>query len=151
MPHARVAMEAGVHSIWINEQLQKLGHEVIVANVRELQAISHSDRKSDTVDAEKIARCARLDPKILRPISHRTVAQQEAPSQKLLFFFASEPIGHGRFNTFNGFHRKFCCPSSSGRGLDTLNSAVIRSSHSYGKGFSFAVVSALSTATRRAY
>jgi hypothetical protein len=32
-----------------------MGHEVIVANVRELRAISHSDRKSDTVDAEKIA------------------------------------------------------------------------------------------------
>jgi transposase len=29
------------------------------------------------VDAEKIARYARLDPEILRPISHRTVAQQE--------------------------------------------------------------------------
>ena len=53
-------------------------HEVIVANVRELRAISHSDRKSDQVDAEKLARYARLDPKILRPISHRTVAQQEA-------------------------------------------------------------------------
>jgi hypothetical protein len=24
-------MEAGVHSIWISEQLQELGHEVIVA------------------------------------------------------------------------------------------------------------------------
>jgi pantothenate synthetase len=51
---------------------------VIGANVRELRAISHSDRKSDTVDAEKIARYARVDPKILRPVSHRTVAQQEA-------------------------------------------------------------------------
>jgi transposase len=48
-----------------------------VANVRELRAISHSDRKSDKVDAEKIARYARLDPEILRPIAHRTVAQQE--------------------------------------------------------------------------
>src|ERR1700761_5897167 len=75
VPHARVAMEAGVHSIWISEQL---GHEVIVANVRELRAISHSDRKSDDVDAEKLARYARLDPEILRPISHRTVEQQEA-------------------------------------------------------------------------
>src|SRR6201987_5478623 len=78
VPHARVAMEAGVHSIWISEQLQELGHDVIVANVRELRAISHSDRKSDQVDAEKLARYARLDPKILRPIAHRTVAQQEA-------------------------------------------------------------------------
>jgi transposase len=29
------------------------------------------------VDAEKIAYYARLDPEILRPIEHRTVAQQE--------------------------------------------------------------------------
>jgi transposase len=78
VPHARVAMEAGVHSIWISEQLEQLGHEVIVANVRELRPISHSDRKSDDVDAEKLARYARLDPEILRPISHRTVEQQEA-------------------------------------------------------------------------
>jgi transposase len=47
LPPTRVAMEAGVHSIWISEQLQELGHEVIVANVRELRAISYSDRKSD--------------------------------------------------------------------------------------------------------
>jgi len=67
-------MEAGTHSIWISEQLQELGHEVIVANVRELRAISHSDRKSDQVDAEKLARYARLDPKILRPIAHRSSA-----------------------------------------------------------------------------
>src|SRR5271154_7605955 len=53
---SRVAMEAGTHSIWISAQLQELGHEVIVANVRELRAISHSDRKSDQVDAEKLAR-----------------------------------------------------------------------------------------------
>jgi len=78
LPPARVAMEAGTHSIWISELLQELGHEVIVANVRELRAISHSDRKSDQVDAEKLARYARLDPEIPRPISHRTVEQQEA-------------------------------------------------------------------------
>jgi transposase len=78
LPRVRIAMESGTHSIWISEQLQELGHEVIVANVRELRAISHSDRKSDRVDAEKLARYARLDPKILRPVSNRTVAQQEA-------------------------------------------------------------------------
>src|SRR5580698_6917794 len=78
LPRVRIAMEAGTHSIWISEQLQELGHEVIVANVRELRAIWHSDRKSDQVDAEKLARFARLDPKILRSIAHRTVAQQEA-------------------------------------------------------------------------
>ena len=73
----RVAMEAGTHSIWVSEQIRELGHEVMVANVRELRAISHSDRKSDKVDAEKVARYARLGPEILRPIAHRTVAQQK--------------------------------------------------------------------------
>ena len=43
-------MEAGTHSIWISEQLKEMGHDVIVANVRELRAISHSDRKSDQVE-----------------------------------------------------------------------------------------------------
>jgi transposase len=78
VPPARVVMEAGTHSIWISEQLQELGHHVIVANVREFRSISHSDRKRDHADAEKLARCARLDPKILRPIAHRAVEQQEA-------------------------------------------------------------------------
>jgi len=78
VPPARVAMEAKTHSVWISEQLQELGHHVIVANVRELRSISHGDRKSDHADAEKLARFARLDSKILRPIAHRTVEQQEA-------------------------------------------------------------------------
>src|SRR3981081_3889534 len=72
VPHAGVAMEAGVHSIWISEQLEQLGHEVIVANVRELRAISHSDRKSDDVGAEEQARYARLDTKTRRAPCHRT-------------------------------------------------------------------------------
>jgi len=75
---ARIAMEAGTHSIWISEQLREFGHEVIVANVRELHAICRNDRKSDRVDAEKLARYARLDPSVLRPIAHRSVAMQEA-------------------------------------------------------------------------
>ena len=73
----RVAMEAGTHSMWVSEQIRELGHELIMANARELRTISHCDRKSDQVDAEKVARYARLDPEILCPIAHRTVAQQE--------------------------------------------------------------------------
>ena len=75
---ARIAMEAGTHSIWLTELLITFGHEVIVANVQELRAISHNDRKSDRVDAEKLARYARLDPRVLRPIAHRSVATQQA-------------------------------------------------------------------------
>ena len=78
LSRARIAMEAGTHSIWINEKLLEFGHEVIVANVQELYALCRSDRKSDRVDAEKLARYARLDPEVLRPIEHRSVAQQEA-------------------------------------------------------------------------
>jgi pimeloyl-ACP methyl ester carboxylesterase len=57
---------SGYSSIWISKRLEELGHEVIVANVRELRAISPSDRKSDQVDAEELSRNVRLDPGILR-------------------------------------------------------------------------------------
>jgi transposase len=89
---ALVAMENGTHSIWVSEQIKELGHEVIVGNVRELRAISHSDRKSDKVDAEKIARYARVDPEILRPIAHRTVAQQETAMDTSANSWSNAPI-----------------------------------------------------------
>lgn len=50
----------------------------LLLSLKELRAISHSDRRSDQVDTEKLARYLRLDPNILRPISHRTGEQQEA-------------------------------------------------------------------------
>ena len=78
MPPARIALEAGTHSIWVSQQLQEYGHEVLVANVTELHAIVRNISKSDQVDAEKLARYARLDPKILRPIAHRSVETQQA-------------------------------------------------------------------------
>jgi transposase len=40
LPPVRIEMEAGTHSIWISQQLQEMGHAVIVANVSELRAIS---------------------------------------------------------------------------------------------------------------
>jgi transposase len=49
-----------------------------VANPRELKGISQSVRRSDVQDAEKLARYARLDPQLLHPITHRSVAMQEA-------------------------------------------------------------------------
>jgi len=67
----RVALEVGTHSAWIAEQLAGLGHEVIVANSRKVALISQGIRKSDRVDAEALARLARLDPKLLSPIRHR--------------------------------------------------------------------------------
>jgi transposase len=68
---ALIAIEVGGHSRWVSQLLSELGHEVIVANARELRAITGSDRKSDQVDAEKLARYARVDRRILRPLRHR--------------------------------------------------------------------------------
>ena len=75
-PATRVALETGTHSLWVSELLAELGREVIVANARELRAITASVRKSDKADAEKRARYARVDPAILCPLRHRTAAQQ---------------------------------------------------------------------------
>jgi transposase len=63
-------------------QIRELGNEIVVANVRELRVISHSDRKSDKVDAEKVARYAPLDPEILRPIAESLMTDSLSQSAK---------------------------------------------------------------------
>lgn len=76
LPAARIAMEAGTHSGWVSRLLEGFGHEVLVANVCDMPSISHSNKKSDVVDAEKLARYARVDPRLLSPIHHRTEEAQ---------------------------------------------------------------------------
>lgn len=71
LARARVVVEVGTHSPWVSRLLQGLGHEVLVANARKLRLIYDDKRKSDRIDAEKLARVGRLDPKLLSPISHR--------------------------------------------------------------------------------
>jgi transposase len=70
-PAVRVALEAGTHSPWVSRLLEGAGHEVLVANPRQLRLIYKSDTKNDRVDAERLARVARMDPKLLSPIQHR--------------------------------------------------------------------------------
>lgn len=72
----RIALEVGTHSPWVSRLLASLGHEVIVANARQLQLITQSSRKSDRVDAQTLARLARVDPQLLRPIRHRSEQAQ---------------------------------------------------------------------------
>lgn len=67
----RIALEVGGHSAWVSELLGELGHEVIVANARKLRMIYQNDSKNDRLDAEQLARVARLDKKLLYPIVHR--------------------------------------------------------------------------------
>jgi hypothetical protein len=58
--HSWTWNRVGTPSNWVTKQIQEPGHEVM-ANVRKPGAISHSDRKSDKVDVERMARYARLD------------------------------------------------------------------------------------------
>jgi transposase len=72
LPPTRIAFEVGSHSRWVSELLTSWGHEVILANPRNLRMISDSIRKSDRVDAHTLARLARIDPQLLSPIVHPT-------------------------------------------------------------------------------
>jgi transposase len=72
----RIALEAGAQSAWISRELKRLGHEVIVANPRNLKWITASDTKNDPVDARKLALLARADARLLAPIEHRSAEQQ---------------------------------------------------------------------------
>lgn len=73
---ALIAIETGTHSPWASRVLAECGHEVLVANARELRLIYKSKKKTDREDAENLARTARLDPKLLHPIEHRSVEDQ---------------------------------------------------------------------------
>jgi transposase len=68
----RIAIEAGTHSPWVSRVLEEeCGHEVLVANPRKTRLIYSNKRKTDEIDAENLARLARVDPKLLYPLKHR--------------------------------------------------------------------------------
>ena len=77
MRRCRIALEVGTHSPWLSRMLHGFGHEVIVANARQVQLISASSRKDDRLDAQMLARLARVDPELLRPIHHRGEKAQQ--------------------------------------------------------------------------
>ena len=72
----RIAIEAGTHSPWVSRLLEACGHEVLVANARKIRLIYAEGKKNDRLDAENLARLARLDPRLLSPIEHRGEASQ---------------------------------------------------------------------------
>lgn len=65
------AMEVGTHSPWISRLVEEAGHRPAVANARRLRLIYADTNKDDRLDAEKLARLARADLKLLMPIQHR--------------------------------------------------------------------------------
>ena len=76
MPRSRIALEIGTHSPWISRMLSELGHEVIVANARKVRLIGESRKKDDRLDAQTLARLARIDPELLYPVKHRSAQAQ---------------------------------------------------------------------------
>ena len=72
VPRRRVILEVGTQSSWVARALAEWGHEVVLANPRQVPLIHGSRDKSDPVDAESLARVGRLDPALLHPVVPRS-------------------------------------------------------------------------------
>jgi transposase len=113
----RIAIEAGTHSPWVSRVLEGCGHEVLVANARKLKLIYANKRKTDEVDAENLARVARLDPKLLYPLKHRSEDSQAhmaiIRSRQALVGCRTQLVNHvrGAVKSFGGRLPK--CPARS--------------------------------------
>jgi len=68
--------QKGMHSPWVSRLLSELGHEVIVAHARKVRLIGESRKKDDRLDAQTLARLARIDPQLLCPVKHRSAKAQ---------------------------------------------------------------------------
>ena len=68
---ARVVLEASTPARWIAALAKKRGHEVIVANPRNIPLLTASSRKSDRNDAKLLAKLGRVQPELLSPVELR--------------------------------------------------------------------------------
>jgi transposase len=75
-PQARVALETGGQSAWVKQVIEELGHQAVVANARELEAVTGRSHRSDHHDARQLARLARVDCQLLNPVQLRDAARQ---------------------------------------------------------------------------
>jgi transposase len=76
MARSRIGLETGMHSPWVRRLLSQIGHEVIVAHARNVRLIGESRKKDDRLDAQTLARLARIDPELLCPVKHRSAKAQ---------------------------------------------------------------------------
>jgi transposase len=116
-PPMRIAIEAGTHSPWVSRLLEECGHEVLVANARKLRLIYANKRKTDEIDAENLARLARVDPKLLYPLKHRGEESQAhmaiVRSREALVGTRTQLVNHVR-GTVKSFGRRLPkCPARS--------------------------------------
>lgn len=73
----RVVLESSCVTPWVSRLLGEMGHEVVVLNPRRVRLVAESTLKSDTIDAEILARLSRFDLELLRPVYQRSEAAQE--------------------------------------------------------------------------
>lgn len=71
-----VVIEVGGHSRWVSLLAESLGHACLVANAYRARRLAEGENKNDKLDAEALARFARSDPRLLKPIQHRGEAAQ---------------------------------------------------------------------------
>jgi transposase len=117
MPQCRIALETGTHSPWVSRLLSELGHEVIVANARNVRLIGQSKRKDDQLDAQTLARLARIDPQLLAPVQHRS-AQAQADLSVIRARAGLVRVRTSLINTARGLAKSFgerICGCSSRR------------------------------------
>jgi transposase len=113
----RIAIEAGTNSPWASRVLEECGHEVLVANARKTRLIYANKRKTDEIDAENLARLARLDPRLLYPLKHRGEESQAhlaiIRSRQALVGCRTQLVNHvrGAVKSFGGRLPK--CPARS--------------------------------------
>ena len=115
----KITIEVGTHSPWVSRLLEECGHdEVLVANARKLRLIYGTKRKTDKLDAENLARLARLDPKLLHPLKHRSEVSQAhlamIRSREALVGSRTQLINHVRGAVKSFGHR---LPKCSARGF----------------------------------
>jgi len=106
MPCSRIALEIGTHSPWISRLLKQLGHEVIVANARKVRLIGESRKKDDRLDAQTLARLARIDPQLLYPVKHRS-AQAQADLMMIRAHAGLVRARTGLVNTARGLAKSY--------------------------------------------
>ncbi len=123
-----VAIETGTHSPWVSRMLEDSGHEVLVANARKVRLIYGEGRKTDRIDAEKLARLARLDPRLLSPIKHRG----ESSQAHLALLHSRDTLVGTRTKLVNpGYGARsrpsgFACPSARRRVSTTRSPSTCR-------------------------
>ena len=106
MPCSRIALEIGTHSPWVSRLLRELGHEVIVANARKVRLIGESRKKDDRLDAQTLARLARIDPELLYPVKHRS-AQAQADLMMIRARAGLVRVRTGLVNTARGLAKSY--------------------------------------------